>query len=92
MGYETWIQEPSRATSRELEFGAWWVMEGTHWRVAWIEDTGELDAADPNTDRVLVLGHFARRDIHNRMRAWFNGDDLQALIQHLQRKPARRGS
>ncbi len=88
-GYEIWIQEASRAKSRELEFGAWWVMEGTHWRVAWIEDTGELYAAEQATDRFLLLGHFTRRDIHTRMRAWFSGDDLNALIQHLQAKPAR---
>ncbi len=89
MGYEAWIQETNRAASRELEFGAWWVMDGTHWRVAWIENTGELYAAEQASDRVLVLGHFARRDIHNRMREWFNGDDLSALIQHL--KPKRAG-
>jgi hypothetical protein len=83
-GYNVWIHETRRAKSSELNFGAWWEMEGTQWRVSWIEDTGELYAAELASDRYLVLGHFAtKRDISRMMHNWFDGDNLAALVRRL---------
>ncbi len=85
-GYTTWIHEPQRARSGELNFGAWWKMEGARWRVSWIEDTGEFYAAELGTaDRFIVIGHFdTKKDANNMMRHWFEGNNLRALIHKVE--------
>ncbi|MGB8646995.1 MAG: hypothetical protein WCF84_17290 [Anaerolineae bacterium] len=84
-GYAVWKKEPDRVASRELHFGTFWKMHGASWRVSWLADTGELYATElTRADRFVVLGHFeTSREINGRMRSWFAGDDLAALMQSL---------
>jgi hypothetical protein len=84
-GYSTWIRQPLREKSGEVNFGAWWELEGARWRVSWIEATGELYAAEVGvTDRFVVLGRFEnKKDINQKMQHWFEGGNLDALIQRL---------
>ncbi|MCL4489973.1 MAG: hypothetical protein M1570_17860 [Chloroflexi bacterium] len=79
------MQTPRRSESRQVPFGAYWKMQGTCWRVSWIERTGELYAAELGpSDRFLLLGQFStRREISNLMHHWFEGDNLGVLIQRL---------
>lgn len=87
-GYETWIDEATRAASNELDLGAWWHSNGTYWHVAWIEATGELYAAElGGTDRFVIIGRFEKKDMLQLMRQWHNGNDLGGLIQRLTQQP-----
>ena len=89
-GYKTWIAEQQRTRSPELDFGVWWrlINEWPHWRVSWIEDTGELYAVEliHQPDRYIVIAHFkTEEEVEAAMRGWAKGDhDLQTLIQRLQ--------
>jgi hypothetical protein len=81
-GYEAWINEPARAASGEVSFGAWWRSDGAYWNVLWIEDTGELCAVElGETDRFVFMGNFLKKEINETMRRWFDGDNLTLLIQ-----------
>ncbi len=83
-GYRAWMHQSRRTRSKEIAFGEYWRMEGVRWRVSWIEETGELYAADARSDRFLILGHFEdRRDVAHKMQHWFQGGDLPGLIQSL---------
>jgi hypothetical protein len=81
-GYDSWINELPRAVSGELGFGTWWRTDGAHWRLSWIEDTGELFAVELEArDRFVFLGKFAKKDINTLMRGWYGGDNLSLFIQ-----------
>ena len=91
-GYDVWMHESRRAESTEVHYGAWWTMNGTHWRVSWIEGTGELYAMELGaSDRFILIGKFeTKKEIQQKMRGWFDGDDLAALVQRLTPKPGAR--
>lgn len=81
-GFETWRNEPTRVRSNEISHGAWWRIRGAYWHVCWIEDTSEVYAAElGRSDRFVFLGTFAKKDINALMRVWFDGDNLELLIQ-----------
>ncbi len=83
-GYHTWMHHPRRADSKQVPFGDYWRMQGTRWRVSWIERTGELYAADLQSDRFFILGHYAtRHDVTRKMQHWFDGNNLQGLVNSL---------
>ncbi len=83
-GYHAWMDQARRTGSRQVPFGEYWRMHDARWRVSWIEDTGELYAADVRSDRFFVLGHFAtRREVTRKMQRWFQGGNLQGLIASL---------
>jgi hypothetical protein len=87
-GFETWINEATRAASGELDFGAWWRSNYSYWQVAWIEATRELYAAELGTsDRFLCIGLFEKRDVIQIMRLWHDGDNLGMLVQRLTGQP-----
>lgn len=87
-GYETWINQGTRAGSSVLDFGTWWHSNDAYWQVAWIEATRELYAAERGgTDRFLIIGHFERKDMLQLMRQWHDGNDLGGLIQRLTQQP-----
>lgn len=84
-GFETWRNEPARVDSSEISHGAWWRSGGAYWHVCWIEETSEVYAAElGSTDRFVLLGTFAKKDINALMRVWFDGDNLELLIQKCQ--------
>jgi hypothetical protein len=79
-GYEAWIQG-ERDASKKIEFGTWWRLNETYWRVLWIEATGELYAAERKpSDRYVVLGCLDKKHVTDLMRKWFDGDNLNALF------------
>jgi len=83
-GFRAWRSDPARAGG-ELEFGAWWRLEEVYWRMAWIEATQELYAAKLAAgDRFIVLGQFAKKEVVELLRKWYDGDNLQAFVQRLQ--------
>ncbi|MCL4486798.1 MAG: hypothetical protein M1132_12795 [Chloroflexi bacterium] len=83
-GYQTWMHQSLRAASKQVSFGEYWRMQEARWRVSWIERTGELYAADVQSDRFFILGHYAtRRDVVRKMQHWFEGCSLQGLINSL---------
>jgi hypothetical protein len=88
-GYDLWMRDARRANSNQVNYGAWWTLNGTHWRVSWIEGTGELYAMEVGaTDRFILIGEFeTKKDIQQKMRGWFDGDNLRALIQRLVSPP-----
>ena len=77
-GYKEWITQPERARSLELDFGVHWRLPpgiplAHHWRVSWIERTGELYARelDPEGDRYIFLGqHATREEVEEAMAGW----------------------
>jgi hypothetical protein len=81
-GFEVWMNEPLRAGSARLSYGAWWRTESAYWLLSWIEDTGELCAVElGGTDRFIILGNFEKKAINALMRRWFDGDNLGMLIR-----------
>ncbi len=85
-GYDKWIHTPHRVESEELNFGAFWKLEGRRWRVSWVESTGELYASELGAaDRFIVLAHFAdKKSVNLVMRQWYDGNNLRGLISKLQ--------
>jgi len=89
-GYETWLQDMERAASKKIEFGNWWRLDVTYWRVTWIEATGELYAAERKpSDRYVVLRCMAKKEVNDLMRKWFDGDDLHMLFQRFAVDPVQ---
>lgn len=89
LGYAEWIEQTKRAASKKVEFGAWWRLDATYWRVAWIEDTGELYAAERKpSDRFVVLSHLGKKEVNDLMHKWFDGDNLRALFGRFGQDPA----
>lgn len=86
-GHKLWMAEGERSQSPQVQFGAWWEMEGSLWRVSWIEKTGDLFATELKaTDRYMILGHFpTRKDLRQALGGWFGGNSLPALINRLDR-------
>jgi hypothetical protein len=80
-GYAQWAQEAARAASKTIEFGNWWRLDVTYWRVSWIEDTGELYAVERKpSDRYVVLACLDKKQVTEFMKKWFDGDNLRALF------------
>jgi hypothetical protein len=87
-GYKTWMSETVRAASKELQFGTWWRLDTTYWRVSWIEATGELYAVERGSgDHFAVLSCLEKKEINVLMRKWFDGDNLRALFQRFAQHP-----
>lgn len=83
-GYQRWIQG-ERDASREIEFGTWWRLDETFWRVSWIEATGELYAVERKpSDRFVVFCCLNKKQVTDLMRKWFDGDNLHALFGRFQ--------
>lgn len=81
-GYADWMLEGDRTQSKKVEFGTWWRLDVTYWRVSWIEATGELFAAERKpADRFVVLAHLDKKQVSDLMHKWFDGDNLRALFQ-----------
>lgn len=82
-GFNAWRQDSQRSGSAQVDFGAWWEMGGSNWRVAWIQNTGELYAAELGlSDRFLLLGKFAtKKEVNQTMQRWNEGADLAALLR-----------
>lgn len=84
LGYEAWINQPDRAASAELKLGDWWRMEQSYWRMAWIEETGELYAEELGPlDRFVLLKRLDRKEVLDLMRRWYDGDNLSAFLVRL---------
>ncbi|MBI4671206.1 MAG: hypothetical protein HY741_06005 [Chloroflexi bacterium] len=82
-GYDVWMQAMGRAASKKIEFGVWWRLDATYWRVVWLEATGELCAAERKpSDRYVVLCRLEKKEVNDFMRKWYDGDDLHALLRH----------
>jgi len=81
-GYAEWMQTLDRTTSKKIEFGDWWRLNTTYWRVTWLEATGELYAVErrPATDRFVLLTLLDKKQVTDLMRKWFDGDQLEALF------------
>jgi len=79
MDYATFMQDPKRERSPEVDFGTQWrnpADPGFTWRVSWIQATGELYAVKlwPKDQEVLVLGRFpTREEVEAFMRGWATG-------------------
>ncbi len=87
-GYRAWMQENKRAASNVLEFGAWWRLDTTYWRVAWIETTSELYAAEQKpSDRYIVLTWLDKKEVNELMKKWFDGNNLSALLHRFAPEP-----
>ena len=81
LGYTAWMEQTERAASKKIEFGTWWRLDVTYWRVAWIEATGELYAAERKpSDRFVVLSNLEKKQVNDLMHKWFDGDNLRALF------------
>ena len=80
-GFAGWMQAEHRAASKEIEFGKWWRLDDSYWRVAWLEATNELYAVEAGkSDRFILLARLERKDVHTLMKNWFDGDNLSALL------------
>lgn len=86
-GYQAWSHAPRRKGSREVDFGCWWTLDGRpgafpRWRVSWIERTGELYAAQAQSDRYMPLGVFpTRQEVETALEGW--ADPQSPLYHHL---------
>lgn len=94
--YTEFIKEPTRARSREVDFGVWWSdrigpdgnRKGPFWRVSWLEATGELYAVSMGTKLVILGTYPDRMEVEKAMRGWENPNnpdymDLRALVDRL---------
>lgn len=89
VGYGEWIEQTERIASKKIEFGVWWRLDKTFWRVVWIEDTGELYAAERKpSDRFVVLAQLDKKQVTELMKKWFDGDNLRALFGRFGTLPA----
>lgn len=81
-GYAEWMQALERTPSKKIEFGNWWRLNKSYWRVSWIETTGELYAVEqrPPTDRFVMLTLLDKKQVTDLMRKWFDGNELEALF------------
>lgn len=88
-GYEEWAREPQRSVSKKIEFGTWWRLNSTYWRVTWLETTGELFAAERKpSDRFVVLSRLEKKQVNDLMHKWFDGDNLHVLLLRFNHDPA----
>jgi hypothetical protein len=84
--------DPARAGSAERDLGLAWrsVRDGTTYRAAWVEDTGELIAvrhgAPPEGGRVMLLGRMPASELERRLDGWEDvvGEpaSFEWLVQH----------
>jgi len=99
--FQDWvIQDHRRLVSREVDFGVNWTLTGNerwpHWRVSWIEETGELFAVEmtemsgSNERRFVVLATLPKlEDVEIALTNWADPDcpfnnNLTALHTRLQ--------
>lgn len=88
-GYADWMQG-ERTTSVKIEFGTWWRLDATYWRVSWIEATGELCAVERKpSDRFVVICALTKKEVTDLMKKWFDGDNLAALFHRFNHDPAQ---
>jgi hypothetical protein len=89
-GYAEWMQVLDRTASKKIEFGDWWRLNTTYWRVSWLEATGELYAVEqrPVTDRFVMLSVLDKKQVTDLMRKWFDGNELEALFNRFVPAPA----
>jgi len=89
LGYTEWIEQTERTASKKIEFGTWWRLDATYWRVSWIEDTREFYAAERKpSDRFVVLSSLEKKEVNDLMHKWFDGDNLRALFGRFGYDPA----
>lgn len=89
LGYQEWIKQDERAASKKIDFGIFWRLNATYWRVVWIEATNELYAAERHpSDRFVLLTCLDKKEVTELMRKWFDGDSLAALFQRFKQAPA----
>lgn len=80
-GFDAWLRAKDRAESKKIEFGKWWRLDASYWRVAWIEATNELYAVELGaTDRYVLLTRLDKKEVNEFMKKWFDGDNLEALL------------
>lgn len=80
-GFAAWMQAKHRADSKKIEFGKWWRLETTYWRVSWLEATNELYAVElGETDRFVLLTRLDKKEVNELMKKWFDGDNLNVLL------------
>lgn len=81
-GFDAWMQVEERFTSRKIEFGKWWRLDASYWRVSWIEATNELYAVEEGeSDRFILLTELDKKGVNTLMNKWFDGNNLHALLQ-----------
>jgi hypothetical protein len=89
-GLSKFITDPNRITSREIDFGAWWNLEGypkRHFSVSWVESTGDLYVWDKSNDEyavVLTLTPREEQEVREVMSGFFaaidNGIPLEKFL------------
>lgn len=80
-GFAAWLRAKDRADSKMIEFGKWWRLDASYWRVAWLEATNELYAVElGEMDRYVLLTRLAKKEVNELMKNWFDGDNLEALL------------
>lgn len=83
-GLDVWLEGAQRAASKKVEFGIWWRLDTSYWRVLWLEATEELYAQERGeSDRFILLTHLSKQELKVLMNQWFDGDNLLALIHRL---------
>lgn len=98
-GFQSWITEPARARSPEVDYGCWWMLNGPRefprWRVSFIVDTAEVYAVKLEGHRpneFIVLGKIStgcdvRAEMERRMQGWAESDmrlaDLLGRFENL---------
>lgn len=84
-GYATWMERMERTSSKKVEFGTWWRLDATYWRVSWIERTGELYAVEAKpSDRFVILSRMGKKEVSDMMRKWMDGNNLEGLFGRFQ--------
>jgi hypothetical protein len=80
-GFPVWLRAKDRTESKKIEFGKWWRLGTSYWRVAWIEATNELYAVElGETGRYVLLTRLDKKEVNEFMKKWFDGDNLEALF------------
>jgi hypothetical protein len=90
-GFQAWANAPERKRSGEHDYGAWWTLDGNprawpHWRVSWIEDTGELYAVcedGVHPDKFILIAVIAtEKEVECALANWTDiAPNLPALIE-----------
>lgn len=103
-GFQEWINTPARKRSREHDYGCWWTLDGNprawpHWRVSWIEGTGELYACEESShsDKFILIAVIAiEEDVERALANWTDvTPDLLALARAIRQggiEQARTGA
>jgi hypothetical protein len=85
-GFAEWMQAEQRAGSKAIEFGEWWRLGVTRWRVRWLETTTELYAVEVGkSDRFILLTCLSKKEMNDLRKTWMDGDSLSGLLQRVAR-------